>query len=333
MSNRRKMTEVKAQTIQDNQRRVPSEIAKAFIEKGDVPTSDGTPLSYEMIPLEKLRSWNEQPRSFFDPEALAQLARTIETEGFKYPLLVRPVEDGYEVVAGERRFLAGQMANQAEAPCIVQSLDDQQALCSALTENLLREDLNPIEVLNSLLRLLTQELNQSEAEVVSLLNQMKYQYEQSNSQDINILFDPDSPERFTAQVFERFGYHWYSYVCNQLKLRNLPSDIYNAIATGKIEYSKGLRFKSLKDETLRQSLLEQAITEGWTQKIIAEKLKEAKATLKGTVAKASPSQQLTNLTSRIKKAQPWKKNPTVWKKIQSRLRGIDELLSGLEEEQ
>jgi ParB family chromosome partitioning protein len=160
---------------------------------------------------------------------------------------------------------------------------------------------------------------------------MKYQYEQSNSQDINILFEPDSPESIAVQVFERFGYQWYSYVCNQLKLRNLPEDVYEAIAQGQIEYSKGLRFKSIKDETLRKSLLEQAISEGWTQKVIAEKIKEAKASDKSTSKKVTPNEQVTSLTSRIKKAKPWQKNPVVWKKIQTRLKGIEDLLKELEE--
>jgi ParB family chromosome partitioning protein len=331
MGNRRRMTEVKAQTVQENKTIIDSDIAKSFIERGEVPQADSTALHYQMIPLEKLRSWQEQPRTFFDPEALNQLAKTIEREGFKYPLLVRPIEDGYEVVAGERRFLAGKMAKKTEAPCIVETLDDQQALSEALTENLLREDLNPIEVLNSLLRLLCTELNRSESEVVDLLNQMKYQYEQSNSQDINILFKPDSPESIVVKVFERFGYQWYSYVCNQLKLRNLPDDVYEVIAQGKIEYSKGLRFKSIKDETLRQSLLEQAINEGWTQKVIAEKIKEAKANDKSASKKITPSEQVTSFTSRIKKAQPWQKNPAIWKKIQTRLKGIDDLLKELEQ--
>lgn len=331
MGNRKTMTEVKAQTVQDNKSLLDSDIARDFIERGEIPTTDSTTLNYKMIPLDQLRSWKEQPRTFFDTEALAQLTKTIETEGFKYPLLVRPVEGGYEVVAGERRFLAGKMAKKTEAPCIVETLDDQQALCEALTENLLREDLNPIEILNSLLRLLCTELNRSESEVINLLNQMKYQYEQSNSQDINILFAQNSPESIAVQAFERFGYQWYSYVCNQLKLRNLPSDVYEAIARGDIEYSKGLRFKAIKDDELRRSFLEQAIAEGWTQKVIAEKIKEAKASDKNSSQKVNPNEQVTSLTNRIKKAKPWQKNPAVWKKIQSRLRGIEELLKELEE--
>lgn len=85
------------------------------------------------------------PRKKFDPEKLAELCASIEQRGVKSPLLVRPVGDRYEIVAGERRFRAGQAAKLTEFPCIIEELSDTDVLELQLIENLQREDLGPLE--------------------------------------------------------------------------------------------------------------------------------------------------------------------------------------------
>ena len=88
----------------------------------------------------------EQPRRSFEPEALAELTRSIETHGVLQPLLVRPVANGmYQIVAGERRWRAARAAGLTEAPVVIREMDDREAGQLALIENLQREDLNPLE--------------------------------------------------------------------------------------------------------------------------------------------------------------------------------------------
>lgn len=94
-----------------------------------------------------------QPRKYFDDNNLQELAQSIKTQGIIQPLLVRKTEQGYQIVAGERRWRAAQFAGLEEVPVIVRELNDQEAMAAALIENLQREDLNPLEeamALNSL---------------------------------------------------------------------------------------------------------------------------------------------------------------------------------------
>ncbi|HEY8501629.1 MAG TPA: ParB/RepB/Spo0J family partition protein, partial [Solirubrobacterales bacterium] len=86
------------------------------------------------------------PRTNFDPEALAALAASIEASGVVQPLLVRPLPDGsYELVAGERRWRAAQQAGIAKVPAVVRDQAEAERLQAALIENMVREDLNPVE--------------------------------------------------------------------------------------------------------------------------------------------------------------------------------------------
>jgi len=86
-----------------------------------------------------------QPRQHFDPEALAELAQSVRDKGVLQPLLVRPKDGRYEIVAGERRWRAAQLAGLSEVPVVVRDLADREALEIAIVENLQREDLGPIE--------------------------------------------------------------------------------------------------------------------------------------------------------------------------------------------
>jgi ParB family transcriptional regulator, chromosome partitioning protein len=88
----------------------------------------------------------KQPRTHFDPEALAGLASSIESSGVVQPLLVRPLHDGsYELIAGERRWRAAQQAGLEKVPAIVRDSEQAERLQVALIENMVREDLNPVE--------------------------------------------------------------------------------------------------------------------------------------------------------------------------------------------
>ena len=98
------------------------------------------------LPIEALQPGRYQPRARMDPEALAELAGSIKSQGVMQPILVRPMEAGrYEILAGERRWRAARMAGLVEVPALVREVTDRSALAIALVENLQREDLNPLE--------------------------------------------------------------------------------------------------------------------------------------------------------------------------------------------
>ena len=115
------------------------------------PAGSGTPT---LLPISQLKAGRYQPRVRMDEGALYELAESIRTQGVMQPLLVRPVgASGYEIIAGERRFRAAQLAGLDEVPVLVREVGDEQAAIMALVENMQREDLNPLEEAQGLQRL------------------------------------------------------------------------------------------------------------------------------------------------------------------------------------
>jgi ParB family transcriptional regulator, chromosome partitioning protein len=105
------------------------------------------------IPVEKIRAGSLQPRRTFPPGALEELVASIREKGILQPVLVRPTPDGYELVAGERRFRAAEAAGLSTIPAVVRRLSDREALEAALVENIQRADLNAIELAEGYQRL------------------------------------------------------------------------------------------------------------------------------------------------------------------------------------
>jgi ParB family chromosome partitioning protein len=98
------------------------------------------------LPVARIRPGRYQPRTKMDQQALAELAASIRSQGLMQPLLVRPVDrDRYELIAGERRWRAAQMAGLDEVPALVREVPDDAALAMSLIENIQRESLNPME--------------------------------------------------------------------------------------------------------------------------------------------------------------------------------------------
>jgi ParB family transcriptional regulator, chromosome partitioning protein len=97
------------------------------------------------IELSQVRPNPRQPRSTFDEESIAQLAESIKVDGVVQPIIVRDAGDGYEIVAGERRWRAAKAAGLRTIPAIVRAVDERESLILALAENVAREDLNAVE--------------------------------------------------------------------------------------------------------------------------------------------------------------------------------------------
>ena len=108
-----------------------------------------------VLKIAQLQAGKYQPRTRMDEGSLYELAESIRSQGVMQPILVRPVagKDRYEIIAGERRFRASQLAGLAEVPVLVKEVPDESAAVMALIENIQREDLNPLEEAQGLKRL------------------------------------------------------------------------------------------------------------------------------------------------------------------------------------
>ena len=117
----------------------------------DAPAPAGQPSTLKVT---QLQAGKYQPRTRMDEGSLYELAESIRSQGVMQPILVRPVgKDRYEIIAGERRFRASQLAGLNEVPVLVKEVPDESAAVMALIENIQREDLNPLEEAQGLKRL------------------------------------------------------------------------------------------------------------------------------------------------------------------------------------
>jgi ParB family chromosome partitioning protein len=147
-----------AHTIQDTPSK--NETKSAVISAPQTASEMGTAPGQDklwMISIEKLKSGQYQPRKHFDKQAIDELAASIKEHGILQPLVVRAVGGGqFEIIAGERRWRAAQVAGLHEVPSIIKTYDNQKTLELSLIENLQREDLNPIEEAEGYQRLMNE---------------------------------------------------------------------------------------------------------------------------------------------------------------------------------
>jgi ParB family chromosome partitioning protein len=138
------------------------------------------------LPVDLIQRGKYQPRNDIEPESLQELADSIKAQGVMQPIMVRPISDRkYEIIAGERRWRATQLAGLDTIPVVIRDVSDEAAIAMALIENIQREDLNPIEEAASLQRLqrefdLTQQevataVGKSRSTVANLLRLMSLQ--------------------------------------------------------------------------------------------------------------------------------------------------------------
>lgn len=126
---------------------------------GDLDAAPAVPNTPSVLAVTQIQAGKYQPRTRMDEVSLSELAASIKTQGIMQPVLVRPLPAGsstpYEIIAGERRFRAAQMAGLEEIPVLVRDVDDQAAAAMALIENMQREDLNPLEEAQGIQRLIS----------------------------------------------------------------------------------------------------------------------------------------------------------------------------------
>lgn len=129
--------------------------------------------SLSFLALNLLRPGKYQPRQSMNDASLGELAASIKEQGLLQPLIVRSTDNnGYEIIAGERRWRACQLAGLTEAPVIVREVNDETAMAIALVENLQREDLNPVDEARAMARL-TEEFNLTHQQIADLVSRSR----------------------------------------------------------------------------------------------------------------------------------------------------------------
>jgi ParB family chromosome partitioning protein len=180
--------------------------------------------SIRLVPVEQISPSPNQPRLDIGQESLSELASSIKEKGLLQPVILRKKGEGYELVAGERRYRASLLAGLKEIPAIIRDVDDREALEIALVENLQREDLNALEVASVYER---------------LVKEFGYTHE---------------------ELANRIGVDRTS-VTNYIRLLKLPEDLKRLIREGKITSSHARTLLSLDDEREQRRYVE-LITRG-----------------------------------------------------------------------
>lgn len=122
---------------------------------GDISIAEEKKQHLQSLPIESMQRGKYQPRKDLNPEKLQELADSIKAQGVIQPIIVRKISfEKYEIVAGERRWRASQLAGLTQIPVVIKEIDDRTAMAMALIENIQREDLNPLEEAEALKRLL-----------------------------------------------------------------------------------------------------------------------------------------------------------------------------------
>ena len=210
---------------------------------GEINTTKADPGTPSTLPVTQLQAGKYQPRTRMDEGALAELASSIRTQGIMSPVLVRPIgESRYEIIAGERRFRAAQLAGLEDIPVLVRDVDDQAAAAMALIENIQREDLNPLEEAHGIAR---------------LINDFHFTHEQA-----------------AASVGRS-----RSAVSNLLRLINLASPVQTMLMAGDIDMGHAralLAVDAATQITLANQVIAKRLSVRETEKLVARSLEEAR---------------------------------------------------------
>ncbi|MCS7235038.1 MAG: ParB/RepB/Spo0J family partition protein [Armatimonadota bacterium] len=175
----------------------------------------------EYLPTDQLRPGKNQPRLSVSQEELEDLAASVKAHGILQPIVVRPAADGYEIVAGERRWRAAVLAGLATVPALVRQVGELESVALALVENLQRQDLNPVERARAYRRL-AQEFGLTQQEIADLVGRSQ-------------------PS-----------------VANTLRLLSLPEEVLRRVERGELSEAHARALLEVEDAVLQVQLAEAA---------------------------------------------------------------------------
>lgn len=191
------------------------------------------------VDLDKLMAREDQPRKSFDDDSLKELANSIKADGVIQPIVVRKVDDRYEIIAGERRFRASKLVGLEKVPVVVKNVTDRKARELALVENIQREDLNPIEEAISL-KTLMEEYKLTQQELSDIIGKSR------------------------------------SYIANNLRLLNLSDHIKEYLIRGELSPSQGRTLLSLETDEERNKYLDKLLVKEVNIRDVEKKAKQSK---------------------------------------------------------
>lgn len=210
----------------------------------------------------------KQPRKNFPDEKIDELARSIETHGIIQPIMVRPAVEGYEIVAGERRWRAARRASLKQVPCIVRELSEEQNMLVAIIENMQREDLNPIE----------------EADA---LNQMITTY------------------GLTQEEVSKSVGKSRPYITNALRLLKLPVEIQEMVVQGNLTNGHARAIAGIKEEKNQLKLARLVVKEGFSVReteTLANKENEGSNAKPAKAKTRAKNREITDMEEELKTA-------------------------------
>src|SRR5262252_8627065 len=188
------------------------------------------------LEIDLIRPGQQQPRTTFDQSKLEELAQSIRTSGVIQPLLVRPAGGLFELVAGERRWRAAQLAGLSRIPAIVRDIPDEKLLEFALVENIQRQELNPIEEANAYKRLI-ESLGLTQDEVARRVGRDR------------------------------------TFVTNYLRVLKLPTEIQNLIETDKLTFGHARTLLAVQDPVLQRRLAQKIVKHNWSVRETEKRVK------------------------------------------------------------
>jgi ParB family chromosome partitioning protein len=209
------------------------------------------------IEIDLIRPGHQQPRTSFDQAKLDELAQSIRTSGIIQPLLVRPQGGVYELVAGERRWRAAQLAGLSRVPAIIREIPDDRLLELALIENIQRQELNPIEEANAYKRLI-ESLNLTQEEVAQRVGRDR------------------------------------SFVTNYLRILKLPSEIQRLLENEKLSFGHARALLGLGDLILQRRYAQKIVKHNWSVRETERRIKHASGAMPPT-SKQDPKQPDPNV--------------------------------------
>lgn len=218
------------------------------------------------LDINDIKPNSKQPRKNFPDDKIDELAKSIETHGIIQPIMVRPAGEGYEIVAGERRWRAARRAALKQVPCIIRELTEEQNMLIAIIENMQREDLNPME----------------EADA---LNQMIVQY------------------GLTQEEVSKSVGKSRPYITNALRLLKLPSEIREMVVQGQLTSGHARAIAGVKDETKQVSLASKTVKEGLSVREAETLANKENESMPNRQAKAKPrakNREITDLEEELK---------------------------------
>jgi len=305
------------------------EVKVAQVQKDGVSPSKRQKTTPDVIWVDhrKIHRDLDQSRRYFDPDELSNMAASMKAVGVIDPLSVRlraGASDEYDLLAGEKRHRAAEIAGLSKVPVRVFKVDDQAAEDIKAISNLQRSDLNKWEETNAIMGMLCRNLEKTQTEVVSLLNQAA---NQKRGLTDNVVRSEDWTT--IEEVFAVVGRLTpESFRKHRVPLMKLPEHIQAVLQQGKLHYTKVNEILKVKDLEQQQQLLAEAIAQDLSVSDIQARVKAFRQVQGATDLESGElplAQRLTLVTQQLKKAKVWD-DPKKKRKLEKLLTDLNSLL-------